>query len=49
MFNGFGREFWYYGNYFIGELKDYIRHGKGKHVHKSGKIEDGIWDKGYFI
>jgi hypothetical protein len=37
-FDGFGRVFHNNGDYYIGEIKDYYRHGKGKHVYKSGKI-----------
>jgi hypothetical protein len=43
--NGFARVCWYDGDYYIGELKDNYRHGKGKYVYKSGEIEDGIWEK----
>ena len=47
--NGYGREFFYNGEYYIGEFKDSINHGKGKYVYNDGKIEDGIWEYGIFI
>jgi hypothetical protein len=47
--NGFGREFFYNGEYYIGEYKDSIYHGEGKYVYNDDKIEDGIWEYGIFI
>ena len=35
--NGFGREFCYDGDYYIGEFKNNRYHGKGKFIYKSGK------------
>ncbi len=47
--NGFGRLFLENRDYYIGELKDFDRHGKGKYVNAYGKIEDGIWENDKFI
>ncbi len=43
MLNGFARIFYTNGDYYTGEFKDNVRHGKGKHIYKSGKIMDGLW------
>jgi hypothetical protein len=43
VLNGFARIFYTNGDYYTGEFKDNVRHGKGKHIYKSGKIMDGLW------
>ena len=31
---------------YTGEMKAFRRHGLGKYVWNSGKVYDGLWDKG---
>ena len=31
---------------YVGEMKAFRRHGLGKYVWNSGKVYDGLWDKG---
>ena len=45
--SGFGREIYTNGSYYIGEFKDWDRHGKGKYYRNaiSHSVEEGIWDQ----
>ena len=47
--NGYGRQIYVDGNYYIGHWKDDKKNGWGKKVYvKSGKIEEGNWENGEF-
>ena len=47
--NGFGRQIYCDGNYYIGHWKDDKKNGWGKKVHsKNGKVEEGNWIDGEF-
>ena len=47
--NGYGRQIYVDGNYYIGHWKDNQKNGWGKKIYvKTGKIEEGNWEKGEF-
>jgi len=47
--NGYGRQIYVDGNYYVGHWKDNQKNGWGKKIYvKTGKIEEGNWEKGEF-
>lgn len=47
--NGYGRQIYCDGNYYIGHWKDDKKNGWGKKVYvKTGKVEEGNWANGEF-
>ena len=47
--HGFGRSIQANGEYYVGMFKDGKKHGQGKLVYQSGKVEEGNWRMGTFI
>ena len=43
MPEGFGRVLDASGEYYIGQYRDTLRHGKGKFVTSEGDIQEGNW------
>ena len=47
--NGYGRQIYCDGNYYVGQWKDNKKNGRGKKVYvKTGKVEEGNWVNGEF-
>ena len=47
--NGYGRQIYVDGNYYVGHWKDNMKNGWGKKVYvKTGKVEEGLWENGEF-
>ena len=43
--NGYGRQIYPSGTYYIGFFKDGLRHGKGRCVYQHGTVKAGLWFK----
>ena len=47
-FCGYGRDLYTKTQYYMGMNKDNNREGEGMFVYTSGKVEQGLWEKGKF-
>ncbi len=47
--NGWSRVIYNYGHYYIGQLKNYKRHGIGKYVSADGIVKEGRWENHKFL
>ena len=47
--NGYGRAISEEGDYYVGEWKDFVKHGYGTYVKRDGTMEEGQWANGDFV